>query len=96
MYTLLYNVWLTAAKIVATIRKNFKDIKLIEVRNFRVTKSSYKTELRKTTSHFARSQKMKVSLRVTYSKSKNKNFHFELLTRKFNFYFSTFGLPTRS
>ena len=37
-----------------------------------------------------------VTLRVTNSKSKNKNLHFELLTRRFNFYFFTFELLTRS
>ena len=42
-----------------------------KIRNSRVTKSSYETELRK-------------------------NLHFELLTRKFNFYFSTYELLTRS
>ena len=37
-----------------------------------------------------------VTLRVTNSKSKNKTLHFELLTRRFNFYFSTFKLLTGS
>ena len=37
-----------------------------------------------------------VTLRVTNPKLKNKNFHFELLTRRLNFYFFTFELLTRS
>ena len=37
-----------------------------------------------------------VTLRATNSKSKNKKLHFELLTRRFNFYFSTFELLSRS
>ena len=49
-----------------------KNIDFHEVRNSRVTKSSYETEYRKMTSHF------------------------ELLTRRFNFYFSTFKLLTQS
>ena len=35
-----------------------------------------------------------LSLWVANSKSKNKKFHFELLTQRFNFYFSTFELLT--
>ena len=52
--------------------------------------SSYKIELRN------RVTQIDVILRVTNSKSKNKKLHFELLTRRFNFYFSTFELLTRS
>ena len=37
-----------------------------------------------------------VTLRVTNSKLKNKKLLFELLTQRFNFYFSTFELITRS
>ena len=52
--------------------------------------SSYKIELQN------RVMQNDVTLRVTNSKSKNKKLHFELLTRRFNFYFSTFELLTRS
>ena len=52
--------------------------------------SSYEIELRN------RVTQNDVILRVTNSKSKNKKSHFELLTRRFNFYFSTFELLTRS
>ena len=55
-----------------------------EVRNSRVTKPIYETELCKMTSHFellTRSRKIKVSLQVTNLKSENKKFHVELLTR---------------
>ena len=45
---------------------------LMEVRNFRVTKLNYEIELRKMTSHF-----VTANLRL-----KNKNFHSELLARK--------------
>ena len=72
---------------------------LQELRNSRVMKSSYETELCKMTSHFellTRSRKIKLTLRVTNSKSKNKNLHLELLTRRFNFYFSNFELLTRN
>ena len=48
----------------------FFGMDITEVRNSRVTKSSYKTDLRKMTTHF------------------------ELLTRRFNFHFSTFELIT--
>ena len=51
--------------------------------------SSYEIELRN------RVTKNDVTLRVTNSKSKNKNLHFEILTRRFNFYFSTFESLTR-
>ena len=36
-----------------------------------------------------------VTLRVTNSKSKNKKLHFELVTRRLNFYFSTLELLTQ-
>ena len=36
-----------------------------------------------------------VTIRVTNLKSKNKTLHFELLTRRFNFYFSTYELLTQ-
>ena len=52
--------------------------------------SSYEIELRN------RVMQNDVTLRVTNSKSKNKKFHFELLTRRFNFYFSAFELLTQS
>ena len=52
--------------------------------------SSYEIELRNPVTQNG------VTLRVTNSKSKNKKLHFELLTRRFNFYFSTFELLTRS
>ena len=51
---------------------------------------SYEIELRN------RVTQNDVTLRVTNSKSKNKNLHFELLTRRLNFYFFTFELLTRS
>ena len=52
--------------------------------------SSYEIELRNPVTQNG------VTLRVTNSKSKNKKLHFELLTRRFNFYFSAFELLTRS
>ena len=52
--------------------------------------SSYEIELRNPVTQNG------VTLRVTNSKSKNKKLHFELLTRRFNFYFFTFELLTRS
>ena len=51
--------------------------------------SSYEIELRN------RVTQNDVTLPVTNWKSKNKNFYFELLTRRFSFYFSTFELLTR-
>ena len=70
-----------------------------EVQNSWVTKSSNETELRKMTSHFkllTRRFWLKFFFRVTNSTSKNIKVNFELLTRKFNFYYSTFELLTRS
>ena len=52
--------------------------------------SSYEIELRN------RVTQNDITLRVTNSKSKNKKLHFELLTRRLNFYFFTFKLLTRS
>ena len=52
--------------------------------------SSYEIELQN------RVTQNDVALRVTNSKSKNKKSYFELLTQRFNFYFSTFELLTRS
>ena len=51
--------------------------------------SSYETNLRK------RVTQNGVTIRVTNSKSKNKNLHFELTTRRLNFYFLTFELLTQ-
>ena len=70
-----------------------------EVRNSRVTKSSYETELRKMASQFellTRKFLKKFFYRITNSTSQNVKLNFELLPRKFNFYFSTFELPTQS
>ena len=72
---------------------------LIEVENFRVTKLSYETELRKTTSYFGsltRKCFQKFFFRVTNSTLYNVKLNFELLTRSINFYFFTFELITRS
>ena len=55
-----------------------------------VSSGGYEIELRN------RVTQNDVTLQVTNSKSKNKNLHFELLTREFNFYFSTFELLTRT
>ena len=52
--------------------------------------SSYEIELRNPVTQNG------VTLQVTNSKSKNKKLHFELLTRRFKFYFSTFELLTRN
>ena len=70
-----------------------------EVQNSQITKSSNETELRKMTSHFellTRKCLLKFFFRVTNTTSKNIKVNFELLTRKFNFYYSTFELLTRS
>ena len=74
------------------------DIYKNEVRKARFTKSSYKTELWKMTSHFeSLTQKFlhRFFFRVTNSTSWKIKLNFELLTRRFNFYFSTFELLTQ-
>ena len=72
---------------------------LFEAWNSWVTKSSYQIELRKMTSHFellTRRVFQKFFFRVTNSTSQNIKLNFELLTRRFNFYFSSFELLTQS
>ena len=74
------------------------DIYKNEVWNARFTKSSYKSELWKMTSHFeSLTQKFlhRFFFRVTNSTSWKIKLNFELLTRRFNFYFSTFELLTQ-
>ena len=74
------------------------DIYKNEILNARFTKSSYKIELWKMTSHFELlSQKFlyRFFYGVTNSTSWKIKLNFELLTRRFNFYFSTFELPTQ-
>ena len=71
--------------------------RLTKVRNSRVMKSSYETKLLEMTSHFEllnRKPLQKLFFRVTNSTSLN--IKLNLLTRRFNFYFSTFKLLTRS
>ena len=75
------------------------DIYKNEVRNSWVTKSSYKIELCKMTSHFELlTQKClyKFFIRVTNSTSWKIILNLELLTRRFNFYFYIFELLTQS
>ena len=65
----------------------------------RFTNSSYKTKLWKMTSHFeslTQNVLHRFFFRVTNSTSWKIKLNFELLTRRFNFYFSTFELLTRS
>ena len=71
--------------------------RLTKVRNSRVMKSSYETKLLEMTSHLEllnRKPLQKLFFRVTNSTSLN--IKLNLLTRRFNFYFSTFKLLTRS
>ena len=82
----------------ALLQDNFSDVR-IEVQNSRFTKSSYEIELRQNNlTRRVTNLKilLKFFLRVTNLTSENIKFHFELLTRKLNFYFSTFKVLTRS
>ena len=68
-----------------------------EVRNSRVKKSCYKTELRKMASHFellTRKFLYKFFFRVTNSTSQNSRLNFELLARRLKVYFFIFELLT--
>ena len=71
----------------------------LEVWNSPVTKSSYETELHKMTSHFqllTRKFLQKFFFWVTNLTPQNIKLNFESLTRRLNFYFSTFELLTWS
>ena len=83
----------------------FADVKIVEVRNSQVTKSSYKTELRKICSSSSklalRVTNLKIKLLFFYfqvinSKLKNKKLHFELLTQSRKIKKLHFELLTRS
>ena len=77
--------------------KTWKQYMPIEVWISQITKSSYETELRKMPSHFELLTPKflwKFFFRVANSTSWNIKLNFQLLTRRFIFYFSTSELLT--